>query len=100
MDPEDGVLELRSWGINGGVQERCLNNLTHILLHPFSHHSLGPLGSGGFVPFGFEGILQGAAMPFYSFFGLNAIITTGNMVFMCPFRLCSVWVPLSNGVGS
>uniref|UniRef100_A0A4X1SPA0 Cationic amino acid transporter C-terminal domain-containing protein n=1 Tax=Sus scrofa TaxID=9823 RepID=A0A4X1SPA0_PIG len=54
-------------------------------------YSLGPLGSGGFVPFGFEGILQGAAMPFYSFFGLNAIITAGNMVFMCPFRLCPVW---------
>ncbi|XP_047646215.1 cationic amino acid transporter 3-like isoform X2 [Phacochoerus africanus] len=40
--------------------------------------SLGPLGSGGFVPFGFEGILRGAAMPFYSYFGLNAIITTGR----------------------
>ena len=32
------------------------------------------------MPFGFEGILRGAAMPFYSYFGLNAIITTGNMV--------------------
>ena len=43
------------------------------------------------MPFGFEGILRGAAVPFYSFFGLNAIVTTGNMVFMCPFRLCPVW---------
>uniref|UniRef100_A0A4X1U7U8 Cationic amino acid transporter 3-like n=1 Tax=Sus scrofa TaxID=9823 RepID=A0A4X1U7U8_PIG len=41
-------------------------------------YSLGPLGSGGFVPFGFEGILQGAAMPFYSFLGLNAIVTAGQ----------------------
>uniref|UniRef100_A0A8D1CT91 Cationic amino acid transporter 3 n=1 Tax=Sus scrofa TaxID=9823 RepID=A0A8D1CT91_PIG len=41
-------------------------------------YSLGPLGSGGFVPFGFEGILQGAAMPFYSFLGLNAIVTAGK----------------------
>uniref|UniRef100_A0A480W7M7 Cationic amino acid transporter 3 n=1 Tax=Sus scrofa TaxID=9823 RepID=A0A480W7M7_PIG len=41
-------------------------------------YSLGPLGSGGFVPFGFEGILRGAAVPFYSFFGLNAIVTTGK----------------------
>uniref|UniRef100_F1RNK4 Cationic amino acid transporter C-terminal domain-containing protein n=1 Tax=Sus scrofa TaxID=9823 RepID=F1RNK4_PIG len=40
-------------------------------------YSLGPLGSG-FVPFGFEGILRGAAMPFYSYFGLNAIITSGK----------------------
>ncbi|XP_047646324.1 cationic amino acid transporter 3-like [Phacochoerus africanus] len=41
-------------------------------------YSLGLLGSGGFVPFGFEGILRGAAMPFYSYFGLNAIITAGK----------------------
>uniref|UniRef100_A0A8D1F0I5 Cationic amino acid transporter C-terminal domain-containing protein n=1 Tax=Sus scrofa TaxID=9823 RepID=A0A8D1F0I5_PIG len=37
------------------------------------------IGQERFVPFGFEGILQGAAMPFYSFFGLNAIVTTANM---------------------
>uniref|UniRef100_A0A4X1U6J9 Uncharacterized protein n=1 Tax=Sus scrofa TaxID=9823 RepID=A0A4X1U6J9_PIG len=41
-------------------------------------YSLGPLGSGGFVPFGFEGILQGAAMPFYTFLGLNAIVNKGK----------------------
>ena len=51
--------------------------------HSFSHHSLGPLGAGGFTPFGIEGILHGIATCVYAFDGFDVIATTGNTVAGC-----------------
>ncbi|NXF75918.1 CTR3 protein, partial [Sclerurus mexicanus] len=60
---------------NWQLSEEDYANLTHPDLHDDMKTTFG---SGGFVPFGLEGILTGAATCFYAFVGFDCIATTGE----------------------
>ncbi|XP_050166481.1 cationic amino acid transporter 3 [Myiozetetes cayanensis] len=62
---------IRNWQLS----KEDYANLTHPDL---SDDMKTAFGSGGFVPFGLEGILTGAATCFYAFVGFDCIATTGE----------------------
>ncbi|XP_038839253.1 high affinity cationic amino acid transporter 1-like isoform X2 [Salvelinus namaycush] len=73
-----------------GLVKGTLNNWhldPDVILHNNSRQNMtGPLpsaeslGVGGFMPFGFTGVLSGAATCFYAFVGFDCIATTGEEV--------------------
>ena len=96
IDSVNGMLEPRTHDINQGAQ-RWLNNLPYVLPHSFSQHRLGPLGSGGFVPFGFDGVLHGAVLCFYTFVGFDAIVSRGHLGLFVPiWGLATAWAALGH----
>ncbi|XP_042847829.1 cationic amino acid transporter 3-like [Panthera tigris] len=62
--------------IKGDLQNWKLTEDDYVKAGLNDTSSLGPLGSGGFVPFGFEGILHGIATCFYAFIGFSIVLTT------------------------
>uniref|UniRef100_A0A673VJL6 Amino acid permease n=1 Tax=Suricata suricatta TaxID=37032 RepID=A0A673VJL6_SURSU len=74
-----GLLTLRareSGLYTKGVTLVSLLVLSFVIISGFIEGDLlGPLGTGGFVPFGFEGILRGAATCLYAFIGFDNIVT-------------------------
>ncbi|NWZ58816.1 cationic amino acid transporter 3 [Haliaeetus albicilla] len=64
--------DIKNWQLS---EEDYIN---HSYLDPLYDISKKAFGSGGFVPFGLEGILTGAATCFYAFVGFDCIATTGE----------------------
>ncbi|XP_047599338.1 cationic amino acid transporter 3-like [Lutra lutra] len=61
--------------IKGDLHNWKLTEEDYIKARLNNTSSLGPLGSGGFMPFGFQGILRGSATCFYAFIGFSVIVT-------------------------
>ncbi|NXA18220.1 CTR3 protein, partial [Ibidorhyncha struthersii] len=64
--------DIKNWQLS----EKDYTN--HSYLDPPDDIRKKEFGSGGFVPFGLEGILTGAATCFYAFVGFDCIATTGE----------------------
>ncbi|XP_003127472.2 cationic amino acid transporter 3-like [Sus scrofa] len=66
--------------IKGDLHNWQLTEQDYILAASGSNDTsrLGLLGSGGFVPFGFDGILGGAAICYHAFSGFEVIATKGE----------------------
>ncbi|KFW77085.1 Cationic amino acid transporter 3, partial [Manacus vitellinus] len=66
--------------VKGDIKNWQLSEEDYVnLTHPDPHGDMKTaFGSGGFVPFGLEGILTGAATCFYAFVGFDCIATTGE----------------------
>ncbi|XP_045868176.1 cationic amino acid transporter 3-like [Meles meles] len=61
--------------IKGDLHNWKLTEEDYIQVRLNGTSSLGRLGSGGFMPFGFQGILRGSASCFYAFIGFSIIVT-------------------------
>lgn len=64
---------IKNWQL---TEEDFRNTSGHLCLNNDTKE--GKPGVGGFMPFGFSGVLSGAATCFYAFVGFDCIATTGR----------------------
>uniref|UniRef100_A0AAQ6AIX3 Cationic amino acid transporter C-terminal domain-containing protein n=1 Tax=Amphiprion ocellaris TaxID=80972 RepID=A0AAQ6AIX3_AMPOC len=67
-------------GLVKGTMKNWQLDPEEILHANYTRNSSHNLGVGGFMPFGFTGVLSGAATCFYAFVGFDCIATTGEEV--------------------
>uniref|UniRef100_A0A8C2IN81 Solute carrier family 7 member 1a n=1 Tax=Cyprinus carpio TaxID=7962 RepID=A0A8C2IN81_CYPCA len=69
---------LKNWQLDPDEILNGTNSTINSATQPLPTEEI--LGEGGFMPFGFTGVLSGAATCFYAFVGFDCIATTGEEV--------------------
>ncbi|NXH40880.1 CTR1 protein, partial [Dicaeum eximium] len=65
---------------NWNLTEQDIYNTSHSIFKDNQTQEEKPYGVGGFMPYGWKGVLSGAATCFYAFVGFDCIATTGEEV--------------------